>query len=323
MESWLPALRAALEAHLLLNAALLAVLLIGVGIAIAQLAALRPVRHWVDQASRGFTVRDPPELVAPLARVLAGKEREGCVLSVSAMGALLAAVRRRVEEGRYVPQLLLGLLAIAAFIGAVAGAAPFAVAALVVLALVNAGVRSAQNRTIGEVEDFLAQRAELPSTLLGGESVLPAYLEALLKQTAENLSEIQRMMIRSEEERRATQAALASLTETLSAVSDQLRAEQKVMLALSKNNYDLQPAIAELATQMAGAVAGSEEMRDHLRNLDLAVARLVEEVSTARAQAPEAMRQEIRVLTQTLAHVRDGDRLHFTVPEAGRPGLER
>src|SRR5687767_751358 len=311
MEPWLVALRAAFEAHLVLNAAIAAVLLIGFCLSLAYRLALGPVQQWVDQTSRGFAVKEPPALLAPLARVLAGKERGGFVLSLSAMGALLAAVRRRLDEARHAPWLLLGLLAILTLIGALAGAPQFGVAALVILALLDAWVRRAQDRSVRQVEDFLAQRAELPSSVLGGESSLPAYLEALLKQTAENLSEIQRMMVRSEEERRATQAALASLTETLAAVSDQLRTEQKVILALSKNHYDLQPAIAELATQVAGAVAGSEEMRDHLRNVDLAVARLVDEVSAARTQTPEAMRQEIKVLAQTLAHGRNGDRPHF------------
>ncbi|HEX6265331.1 MAG TPA: hypothetical protein VFZ81_00370 [Burkholderiales bacterium] len=312
METWLYALRAAFEANLAVNCAVLAVLSIGVCIAMVQAAAMRPVRHWVDQTSRGFSVKEPPALVAPLARVLSGKERDGFVLSLAAMGALLAGVRRRLNEARHVSSQVLAALVFLTLIGAFWSAAQLGLAAIVILGLANLWTRHAQDRAVRQVEDFLAQRAELPSSLLGGESALPAYLEALLRQTAENLSEIQRMMIRGEEERRATQAALASLTETLSAVSDQLRAQQKVVLALSKNHYDVQPAIADLATQVAGAVAGSEEMRDHLRNLDLAVARLVDEVSAARAQTPEAMRREIKVLAQTLAHARNGDRPHFS-----------
>jgi hypothetical protein len=324
MESLLPVLRAAFEASVVINTAVLLVLLAGLGLAIAQAAALRPVRHWVDQASRGFSVKEPPALIAPLARVLAGKERDGFVLSLSAMGALLDGVRRRVEEARYVAGQALAALAFLTLIGAFWSAAQIGAASLVILGLASLLVRRAQSRALREVEDFLAQRAELPSALLGGESALPAYVEALLKQTAENLSEIQRMMIRTEEERRATQAALGSLTETLAAVSDQLRAQQKVILTLSKNHYDLQPAIADLATQVAGALAGSEEMRSHLRNVDLSVTRLVDEVSAARAQTPEAMRQEIKVLAQTLAHGRNGDRPHFSASAAaGRAGLER
>jgi hypothetical protein len=311
MESWLLAARSAFEANLVINAAVVAVLVVGICIAVVQLAALRPVRRWVDQASRGFSTKEPPALIAPLARVLAGKEREGFVVSLAAMGALLDGLRRRLDGSRYAAAMVLAALVFLTLIGAFWSAAQFGVAATVILGLLNLGVRRAQNGTVEQVEDFLAQRAELPSSLLGGESALPAYLEALLKQTAENLSEIQRLMIRGEEERRATQAALASLTEALSAVSDQLRAQQKVILALSKNHYDLQPAIADLATQVAGALAGSEEMRTHLRNLDLAAARLVDEVSAARTQAPEAMRQEIKVLAQTLGRSRNGDRPHL------------
>ena len=70
------------------------------------------------------------------------------------------------------------------------------------------------------------------------------------------------------------------------------------------------------------ALAGSDEMRGHLRSLDLAVARRVDEVSTARAQAPEAVRQEIKVLAATLA--RNGDRPHFNGSgAAGRAYAER
>jgi hypothetical protein len=301
MESWLVALRPAFEAGLVLNAAVLAVLFIGLCTGIAQWIALRPVARWVDATSRGFSVKEPPGLIAPLARVLEGKEREGFVLSLAAMGALLQTVRRRLDETRRVPRQLVVLLLLLGAIGALWGAPPWGVAAAIALAILNALVRLAQNRAFRQLEDFLARRAELPSSLLGGEAALPGYLEALLKHTSESLAEIQRMMIRTEDERRAMLAALGSLTEALGSMKDQLRAEQKVILSLTKNHNDLHPALAELATQITTAVAGSEEMRDHLRNLDLAVARLVDEVSAAREQTPEAVRREIKVLAQTLA----------------------
>jgi len=301
MESWLPALRLAYEADIVLNAAVLAVLLIGLCTGIAQWIALRRVARWVDATGRGFSVKDPPALVAPLARVLEGKEREGFVVSLSAMGALLHTVRRRLDETRHVPALLVVLLLLLGAIGALWGAAPWGIAAAIALAIVDALVRRAQNRAFRQLEDFLAQRAELPSSLLGGEAALPGYLEALLKHTSDSLAEIQRMMIRTEDERRAMLGALASLTEVLGSMKDQLRAEQKVILTLTKNHNDLHPAIAELATQVSDAVAGSQEMRGHLRNVDLAVARLVDEVSAAREQTPEAMRRELKVLAQALA----------------------
>lgn len=294
-------LLALFERHLIVHGLTAVLLLIGVGLDIALLFALRPAGRWVDQASRGFAVKEPPRLVAPLARILAGKEREGFVLSLSGMGALLESVRRRLHETRAAPRELMLLLVVAGLVGLLYGVPPLALGAALGLGVLNGLVRFAQERFFRRLEDFLAQRAELPSSLLGGEAALPAYLEALLKQAAESLGEIQRMLIRGDDERRAMHAALASLTEALGSVSDQLRAEQKVILTLAKNHNDLHPAMTDLATQVSAAVAGSEEMRNHLRNLDVAVGRLVAEVSAAREQTPEAMRREIKVLAQTLA----------------------
>lgn len=312
VEPLLEALQAAFLANPVVNGAILAVLFFGLILDVVQVTYLRPAAYWVDQTSRGFATRDPPRLVAAPARVLAGREREGVTLSMFAIGSMLDSVRARLRDARELPRQLVGLLILLGLLGgfwALSGSsAPGAeatvflgVAAAVILGLANALTGMAQDRFFYQLEEFLAQRAQLPSSLLGGEATLPAYLEALLRQTAENLGEIQRIMIRTEDERRATQAALGSLGERLAELSDQLRAEQKVILTLTRDHNELQPAMAELATQVAGAVAASEEMREHMRSLDVAVARLLDEVSTAREQAPEAMRQEIKILAQTLA----------------------
>ncbi|MGB8437305.1 MAG: hypothetical protein WCE38_23925, partial [Burkholderiales bacterium] len=160
----------------------------------------------------------------------------------------------------------------------------------------------AQNRFYNYVEEWLATLAHLPSGRLGaeGEHSLPTYIEALLEQTADNLDQLQRTLTRSEEDRRATQASLANLGEQLSSLTDQLRSEQKLILSLSKGQTDLQPVIAELATQVASALGGTEQMREYLRGSDLSLKRLVEEVAAARDQVPRELREEVRLLAQSL-----------------------
>jgi hypothetical protein len=186
----------------------------------------------------------------------------------------------------------------------------FGLAGALVLGVLDLQAGHAQNRFYASLEEFLAARAQLPGNAMGeGEGTLPSYLQALLEQTAENLRQIERMMARTEDDRRAGLAALGQLTDRLSELSDQLRAEQKVILTLSRNQHDMQPAMAELAAQVAEAVASNQEMRAHMRNVDLALARLVEEVSGAREQMPEAMRQEVRLLAQSLGSVRERTRM--------------
>jgi hypothetical protein len=294
----LAALLNAFQANLAFNVAILAALALGVVAGLVQAARLRPARRWIDQTNRGFATKEPPRLVAPLARVFSGQEREGVTLSTLAMHSLLEGVRRRLQEARYLP----GCLALLPLVMGVLEprSALLALGAALALGVVYLLLRAAQNRFLGELEEFLASRAELPSKLLGGEGTLPAYLEALLKQIAENLGEVQRLMARGEEERRATQGALTSLSERLAQLSDQLRAEQKVILTLARHHADLQPAIAELSTQTSGALAGSDEIRSHLRNIDLSLARLLDEAGFMREQVPQALRQEVRLLAETM-----------------------
>jgi hypothetical protein len=303
-----------------INGAILAVLAVGIGLNLWQVRALAPGAEWIDQVRRGFSVANPPRLVAPIARVIAGREREGVTLSVLAMRSFLDTARDRMNQGRIVPRALIALVVVLGLLGslwaltenaampAVMSTALFALGGAVVLSVVYLLARYAESRFFADLEDFLAARAQLPSSLLGGEGTLPAFLEALLKQTAESLSEIQRMMLKGEEERRITDGALNALHARLGDLADQLREEQKMFHTLAKNYSDLQPAIGDLSVNVSGALAGTEEMRGHLRSVDLQLGRVVEELRATREQVPQAIRQEIRLLAQTLGAVGGGPR---------------
>jgi ABC-type multidrug transport system fused ATPase/permease subunit len=306
-------LAAAFLANPLFNGLIAAVLAAGAALAFAQVVALRPAVLWTDRASRGFATPKPSRLIAPLARILSGRERQGFTLSILAMQSLLDSVRRRLDAASYLPRALIGLLIFLGLLGTFwslvdtpgSGAAfaslLFGLAAALVLGVLVLQARHAQHRFLGELEEFLAGRAQLPSRELGGESTLPAYLEALLQQTTENLSALELMMAKSEEERRATQAALTLLTDRLTELSDHVRAGQKFIGVLSRSQDDLRPAIAELGLQIGEAAAGTQELRAHVRNLDVSLARLVDEVSGAREQLPAAMRQEARLMAQSFS----------------------
>ena len=340
-------LREAFLANAVFNGMIVAVLLVGVLINFGHVVALGPALRWVDQTSRGFQVKDPPRLVAPLARVVAGREREGFRLSPLVMRSLSDGVRIRLDESRDIARYMVGLLIFLGLLGtfwglldtiggvsrvigsltseadsasAFAGlqsqlqgplagmgtafsSSLFGLAGALVLGVLDLQAGHAQNRFFSELEEFLAGRAQLPGYGPGAEGEgpqLPSYLQALLEQTAENLAQIERMMSRSEEDRRSSQAGLATLTDRLTELSDQLRAEQKLIMTLSRNQLDLQPAMAELANQVAAAVASNQELRQHVRNVDVSLARLLEEVAGAREQVTQAMRQEIKLLAQSL-----------------------
>jgi hypothetical protein len=178
----------------------------------------------------------------------------------------------------------------------------FGLAGALVLGVLDLQAGHAQNRFYNHLEEWLSGMTHLPSGKLAveGDYPLPTYIEALLEQTADNLNQLQRAMTRGEEDRRVTQANLAKLTEQLAELTDHMRSQQKLLLGLAKNQTDLQPAMAELASQVSNALTGYEEMRDHLRSVDVGLTRLLEEVSAARQQFADEFRNEIRLLAQSL-----------------------
>lgn len=178
----------------------------------------------------------------------------------------------------------------------------FGLSGALVLGVLDLQSGHAQNRFYNHLEEWLSELTHLPSsTLTEGDQPLPVYIEALLEQTADNLNELQRSVARGEEDRRAVQNNLARLSGQLAELTDQLRSEQKLILNLTKHQTDLQPTMAELAHQVTDSLSGNEEMRDHLRNVDVGLTRLLEEVSAARNQFGDDLRNEFRLLARSIA----------------------
>jgi hypothetical protein len=174
-------------------------------------------------------------------------------------------------------------------------------AGALVLGFLDLTAGQAQNRFYNDLEEWLAGVTRLSSGMLQeGEGSVPAYVQALLEQTAENLEGLQRILARGEEARGATSHALTTLTERLSILTDQIRANQQVMVRIAEGQNTLAPTLQRLAeVQSEGAM--DEATRSHIRNLELYMARLLEEVSQGRAQATAELRSEIKLVARTIA----------------------
>ena len=179
-------------------------------------------------------------------------------------------------------------------------------ACALVLGFLDLTAGQAQSRFYNELEEWLAGVTRLSSGVLGeggaeGGSV-PAYVQALLEQTAENLEGLQRILTRGEERSAASGRALETLTERLSVLADQMRASQVLMQRVAESQSGLAPTLARLAE------AGEHEAasRGHLRNVELLLARLLEESAQGRHQSTQEVRSEIKVLARTIAALAEG-----------------
>ncbi|UFN50626.1 MotA/TolQ/ExbB proton channel family protein [Roseomonas sp. OT10] len=174
-------------------------------------------------------------------------------------------------------------------------------AGALVLGFMDLTAGQAQNRFYNELEEWLAGVTRLSSGVLGGEGEasgsVPAYVQALLEQTAENLEGLQRILARGEERSGAASQALITLTERLSVLTDQMRARQTLMQRVAESQASLAPVLQ----RMADAQGHDEASRNHLRNIELYLARVMEDAAQGRAQSTQEIRSEIKLLARTIA----------------------
>ena len=199
-----------------------------------------------------------------------------------------------------------GLEAPIAGMGTAFSSSLFGLAGSLVLGFLDLQAGQAQNRFYNDLEDWLSGQTRLSSgTLIAeGDQSIPAYVQALLEQTAVGLENLQRTLERSEESRISANTNIATLTEKLSTLSDHMRTEQNLMMKLAENQLELKPILAQLAeTSSQGGMGLDDSVRTHIRNLDVYMARLLEELATGRAEMIQEIRSEIRVLARTLAAV--------------------
>ena len=175
-------------------------------------------------------------------------------------------------------------------------------AGALVLGFLDLTAGQAQNRFFNELEEWLAGLTRLSSGVLGGEGEgsVPVYVQALLEQTAENMEGLQQILARGEDGRREANQAVVALTERVATLSDTMRANQQLMLRVAEAQQALAPALQRLGERRAEG--GFDEVsRGHLRNIELYLQRLLNDTEQGRVQTTAEIRNDIRVLTRTIA----------------------
>ena len=185
----------------------------------------------------------------------------------------------------------------------------FGLSGSLVLGFLELQASQAQNRFYNDLEEWLSSYTRLSSgSGIGeGDQSVPAYVQALLEQTADSLENLQRTISRSEESRGSAQNTLMALVDKLSILTDQMKAEQGLMVKLAENQMEIRPALQNLNNHLESLESGLDEAsRGHLRNLDNYVVRLLAELSEGRNQTVAELRSEIKLLARTIAAMADG-----------------
>jgi hypothetical protein len=211
---------------------------------------------------------------------------------LSVEGGDMATVFANLKEGLAAP--LSGM-------GTAFSTSLFGLAGSLVLGFLDLQASQAQNRFYNELEEWLSSLTRLSSGALpgDGDQSVPAYVQALLEQTAESLENLQRTLARGEERNIAGNNSMITLTEKLGVLADQMRAEQNLLVRLGENQVELKAILERLTDGTRGGM--DEATQTHIRNLEVYVARLLEEMSSGRDEVISQLRSEIKLLARTIA----------------------
>jgi hypothetical protein len=183
----------------------------------------------------------------------------------------------------------------------------FGLAGSLVLGFLDLQAGQAQNRFYNDLEEWLSTYTRLSAGPFGDgtDASVPAYIQALLEQTADSLENLQRILARSEESRIGANATLAGLIERLSVLGEHLKAGQILMVRLAENQMELKPSLERLVTVAENSTSQDDVLRAHLRNIEAYMARLTEDAAEGRVQTVHELRGEIRLLARTIAALAD------------------
>jgi hypothetical protein len=188
----------------------------------------------------------------------------------------------------------------------------FGLSGSLILGFLDMQAGQAQNRFYTDLEEWLTSVTRFTPSGIGGiseggDQSVPAYVSALLEQTAESLDGLQRTLARNEDRRSSGEHAMINVSEKLAALTDQMRAEQDLMVKLVEGQMELKPVLQRMAqVQEQGGL--DQASRNHLRNLDVYMARLLEDLADGRNQITQEIRSDIKLLTRTIAAIAEENR---------------
>jgi hypothetical protein len=236
----------------------------------------------------------------------------GLLETVQSVGNVIGTLSAdAADPGRAFNDLKSGLQSPLGGMATAFSASLFGLAGSLVLGFLDLQAGLAQNNFYRELEEYLSGYTRLsgggPASDAGDGSV-PAFIQALLEQTADSLDNLQRILGRGEESRISANANLLQLTERMSTLTDQMRTEQSLLLRLAESQVELKPVLQRLADVTSSGPLGHDETRGHLRNIEIYLARLAEDVSQGRGEATQEIRSEIRLLARTIAALAEEER---------------
>ena len=239
----------------------------------------------------------------------------GLLETVSAVSGVITSLSSATDATTLFNDLQAGLKAPLGGMGTAFGTSLFGLAGSLVIGFLDLQSGQAQNRFFNDLEEWLSGLTRLGGggPTGDGDQSVPAYIQALLEQTADNLENFQRTVQQAEQGRQSANAALVTLGERLTQLTEQMRAQHQTMTRIAETQSAVGPPLERLVETLARQQQqpppiGDEALRAAIKGIEMLLARLIDETQAGRNQLTQDIRNEFRLLARTIAALADDQR---------------
>ena len=178
----------------------------------------------------------------------------------------------------------------------------FGLSGSLILGFLDIQASQSQNQFYNDIEEWLSTMSLITVNNKDSQKIqedgVPIYVQALLEQTAESIDSLQSTLGRGEDERKHLADNFANLAEKMSAVADQIQSNQKALATGNQKSIDITPLVEYMRDNPNGL---DDPTKEHIRNMDISIRRLVEENNQGNRQLITELRSEIKLLAKTIS----------------------
>ncbi len=325
-----------------LNSAIFGVSIFGIVYCFYLIFGLMQEQKWLNRFDLGrerFPGTPKVKILAPIV-ILMNDDHPLTSLTPIAAKSILSSIEGRLDESRDICRYIIGLLVflgllgtlwglsqtingVAGVIGSIGSAkelqpmqegitsalagmgtafscSMFGLAGSLIVGFLDLQVGRSFSTFYNSLEERLACSTRYSSS--ADTSSGPAFSQGLLEQTIEGLSSLHQQMKKTEDTRLSMVKSLQVFSEKLSEMSEHMIAHQNFSQRLAQNQVELQEMM--MTQSKEGPQGRNEEIiKTHVRSLDATLTKMLEELIEGRSRSTQDIRNEIRVVSRTLAAI--------------------
>ena len=175
----------------------------------------------------------------------------------------------------------------------------FGLASSLVLGFLDLQTGRAQNVFCCELEEWLGRRSAISESTFSHTAPPASYQEAIVVTLTEQLERLQRTMRQQFDLQSVEQGNIRALSETVFALSDNLKSHNVLLAKLTQLQNETTPAIAQLTDVVQRSNAAHVE--EHVRNVDLSLRDIALQLAQSSSNHTSELRDELRIIARLLA----------------------